>query len=256
MKRPYHFLLGPLGVLLFLGLVPAGAQENPRENQTQALLLLLEKKVETKDLQSSMTLQEFLGLISEHFRAKGKVLQVFVSPVWDDSDDIYQKTVRFFSIPRQLPLGVMLRLALDQLEKREATFLVRNGALEIVPAKHATPAYLLKERVHKAFWKSHLYEVLQDLSYQTGASLVLDPRAEVQAQTRITATFRNDTTLEAALLMVTEMAGLKLVILPGGLFVTTPAHAEVLQKMMEKSPGTTSDQNQPGRKKTQIKSRR
>jgi hypothetical protein len=84
--------------------------------------------------------------------------------------------------------------------------------------------------VQGAFVKTTLEDVLQDLAYQTGASVAIDPRAGEKARAAITATFRNDTTLEAALRMVAEMAELKLVVLPGGLFVTTPEHADKVLK--------------------------
>jgi hypothetical protein len=132
--------------------------------------------------------------------------------------------------PRRLPAVALLRILVAQMDDVETTFLIRNGVVEILPAKLAAPTFLLQCKVTGAFERTNLEEVLQALSYQTGATLVLDPRAGELARTHITATFRNDVTLEAALRMVTEMSNLKLVMMPGGLFVTTPSHAIMLHK--------------------------
>jgi hypothetical protein len=211
------------------------ASETPGEVETATLLRMLEETIDTKDFGNPMALKELMGLLYEKFAAKGKELPILINEaaikkVGGTAEDWEAKPVRLPVYPKRLSVALVLRIALGQIETFEATYLLRQGGVEILPAKHATPAHLLKCQVQGAFVKTTLEDVLQDLAYQTGASVAIDPRAGEKARAAITATFRNDTTLEAALRMVAEMAELKLVVLPGGLFVTTPEHADKVLK--------------------------
>ncbi len=232
----------PLGLLLgilWLGYKDRALARSEKEAETNALLRLLDENMDLKDFQNQVgiTFKGALDLISEKFAAKGKELpfrinyQAFKKGTTARSIVDGELPAKVPSTPRRLPVGTLLRIILEQ-EDLDATFLIRNGMVEILPAKQATPAWLLKNKVTGTFYRETLEDVLQALSFQTGATLVLDCRAGDLAKTPIRAMFRNDVTLEAALCMVTEMAQLKVVVMPGGIFITTPTHANGMQKEM------------------------
>ncbi len=226
-------LLGVLG----LGL-PARAGVGSRlEAETSALVKLLDEPIDTKDLKEEVNAgKSFLNSLAEKIAAKGRELPIQIHV------EAFKKGTKARSIldgelpfptphlPRRMSAGAFLRIMLAQFDDVETTFLIRNGVVEILPTKLATPKYLLQQRVTGSYYQEPLGEVLRTLSYQTGATVVLDSRAGELVKAPITATFHNDVTLEAALRMVSEMAELKLVELADGLFVTTPPHAEILQQ--------------------------
>lgn len=227
-----------LGVLLgvfWLGLQQRAFARSEKEAETNALLRLLDENMDMKDFQNEgITCKGTLDLISEKFAAKGKELlfrinsQAFTKGTTAKSIVDGELPAKIPTAARRLPVSTILRMILEQ-DDLDATFLIRNGMVEILRAKLATPACLLQNRVSGAF-REPLEDVLAALSYQTGATLVLDSRAGEQTKTQIRATFRNDVTLEAALCMVAEMAQLKVVVMPGGIFITTPEHASCMQK--------------------------
>jgi hypothetical protein len=235
--KPCLITLGLLLGILRLSYPQAAFADSAKELETRALLRLLDEMVDMKEFQSQdgISFKGALDLLAEKFAAKGKELriqinnQAFKKGTTARSIVDGELPIRLSSTPRRLSVEAILRLILDQ-EDLDATFLIRNAMVEILPAKQAAPAVLLQTKVAAAFDRLPLEEVLQELSFQTGASVVLDTRAGEMAKTPITATFRNDVTLKAALCMVSEMAKLKMVEVPGGLFITTPAHADCLQK--------------------------
>ena len=111
-----------------------------------------------------------------------------------------------------------------------ARMMLRNGAGWITAKSSASLENLLQEKVLAQIENRPLVNVVQDLSDMTGVSITLDPRVEEKASTRISVTFRNDVTLGGALRIVADMAGLKVVDMQSGLYITTPANAKELQK--------------------------
>jgi hypothetical protein len=108
----------------------------------------------------------------------------------------------------------------------------------------ASPEKKLQGKVRGTFDKRPLNAVLHELSESQGATIIIDKRVGDKAKTEITATFRDDVSLLAALRILTEMADLKAVVLDGAVFVTTPATAEALRK--ESSPRPTEMVPGPG----------
>ena len=68
----------------------------------------------------------------------------------------------------------------------------------------------------------------------------MDARIKQKAQTPVTARFRNDVALQDAVRMLTDMAELKIVYLVTGMYVTTPEHAQVMQKELKQLYGSPS----------------
>jgi hypothetical protein len=83
------------------------------------------------------------------------------------------------------------------------------------------------------FHNTPFSEAMEELSAITGASIVLDNRLGDKLKTPVTASLKNDVTLEAALRMLTDMADLKVVFLPAGIYVTHPFNAQNFEREMQ-----------------------
>src|SRR5207302_3504080 len=86
--------------------------------------------------------------------------------------------------------SLLLRDALRQIPTQDATYLIRRGQVEIVTFDLTDPGYLLGLRVTAQFDKRPLDEALEELSHQTGATIVLDSRLGDKTKTPVTATFK------------------------------------------------------------------
>lgn len=137
-------------------------------------------------------------------------------------------------------LGTALRLMLDQVSGPGATFLTRGDHLLVVPLVEATPEKLLRRRIAAVFDGEPLADALKELGDRTGASLILDVRASEKAIAGVTAVFRNDVSLETAVRLLADMAGLKAVRVGEGLYITTRENANVLQADEEKRAASAS----------------
>ena len=225
---------GSAFALLLICCAPVGA-DTEKEARARQIVQDLQGMLDMKDFQKSMKLSEFVLLVQEILNANGK--KVAFSPDRDafrkESASYDDLMVSFGPLPVKATAEKALRMALAQVEP-EAAFLIRDGLVEITTASQASVAGVLQQRVLANFSKVPLADALQDLSYQTGASIVLDGRVGDKAKTPVTASFRNDVNLEAALRMLADMADLKMVILQSGLYVTTPANAQKLNKELEK----------------------
>lgn len=222
------------------GAGPESQLSNPKMAATDALLRTLDLEIPTKDLPRSFL--ALLDSLTDKMGNAGKELPFFVDvsvfpklrAVIDG--EIPPPLLKFPPHPPRMSVGAILQMALDQFDSDEATFLIRQHRVEITTKKAASLHNLLKQTFAASFDRHPLEFVLDDLSEITGVSVVIDGRAKDQSRTPITARFRNDVPLREALRMVTESAGLKLVELPGGpgptraLFVTTPEHAQILQR--------------------------
>jgi hypothetical protein len=118
---------------------------------------------------------------------------------------------------------------LSQVAKGQATYIVRESHLEIVPLKHHTARHFLYEpSIVATFEKRTLADILQVLSDDSGATVHLDPNVR-KGNESISASFRNSS-LEDALVVVTEMAQLKFVVLERSIFVTSRENAKVVEQ--------------------------
>jgi general secretion pathway protein D len=93
-----------------------------------------------------------------------------------------------------------------------------------------TVVRLLEQRVWVQFERRPCVDALGDLFELTGVPVVVDNRVLAQARRPVTATFANGAALGAVLPLVTEMAGLKLLVVGNALYVTSPAHARLVEE--------------------------
>jgi hypothetical protein len=223
------------------GTGPGSRPPNLKMAPTDALLRALDQEIPTKDLPHSFW--PLLEYLTERTRATGTELPFFVD-VRVFSNDVREvldgrlppPVFKAQPLPSRMSIRSIVQMALNEFDGGEATFLVRQGRVEITSKKAAALPNLLKQTLAASFDRQPLEFVLDDLSDITGVSVVVDGRAGDRIRTPITARFRNDVPVLDALRMVTESAGLKLVELPGGqdptraLFVTTPEHARAMQR--------------------------
>ena len=226
-------------LVLAVGLAAAATARSGPPEESQRLILLLPKEIDLKDVPDKLKLKDVLELISMYLTKlnMGKEVRVLVdlnafqaADAKMTSDEILGQDVDIPAFPKQMSVAELLRLSLGKLPGRNATYLIRPGVLEITTRKEASPASLLQRRVAAAFTGRPLKDAIGELCEQTGASVVLDPRAGEKLKTPVTATFRNDTSLGAALRMLADVNDLKLVVLEDGLYITTPANAEAVRK--------------------------
>jgi hypothetical protein len=94
----------------------------------------------------------------------------------------------------------------------------------------------LRQRVRIQFDGEALPKALADLSLQTGANIVLDPRAQAIAEKHKVILKLDDAPLESVVRLMAEVAGLKPVRLGNVLFVTTEDRAEKLKADPDSAP--------------------
>jgi hypothetical protein len=238
MHRQLTLWLVALGVICGVN-SPTFAQKgtSARVRETQALMHVLDEQINLKDLKEGATIDS----LQEWALGHGKNLPIFIDVKAfheESSIALFRGEIpppKIIGLPRRMRVGDLLQLIVAQMEE-ETTFLVRRNRVEITTKKAASRDNLLKQTFVASFEQHPLELVLEDLADITGVTVIVDSRSKEKIRTAVTARFHNDVPLRDALRMVTESAELKLVILPGGLFVTTPAHAELLEKSAATPP--------------------
>jgi hypothetical protein len=202
--------------------------QTPAEAYTIQVIKLLDEPMEVKDFTVPMTLKDAVGLLYEKLGAKGKELPIVVNRAAfreeddENSFDPNDASVALRPIPRVLSVGAMLRTMLAQMPQK-STFLIREGHIVMVPEKLAKAEHLLQQKVTATFSQRPLVQAMQELSWQTGMSIVVDARGEESSRQSVTATFRNDVTLREAVVMLTRMANMEVEFMPSGVFISAPA---------------------------------
>src|SRR5262249_28717206 len=87
----------------------------------------------------------------------------------------------------------------------------------------------LRQRVNLDLDNVPMAQALKKLAKDTGTNLVIDPKVQKEAQAGVTVNL-DDVPLDAAVSVLTEMAGLKPVCLGNVLFITSEAKADKLRK--------------------------
>jgi RNA polymerase sigma factor (sigma-70 family) len=145
--------------------------------------------------------------------------------------------------PMKAPLGRVLKTALARLPV-DAVFLIRKDLIEITTLKAARAELGLKENwlarmglaaepplvlVWEEFRKVPLENALAALSASTGANIVVDARVEEKAAAKVSARLMN-VSIDNAVRVLADMAGLAVVRLENVLYVTSPENAARLKK--------------------------
>jgi hypothetical protein len=252
MNRIAHYLIG--ATLLLSASGPLLAQDKGAEkpapkkiilppfgvaSKAPAIFMVLDMEIDTKDFQLPMKLSEFIGLCYDKVAAQGAELPILIDsgafPAANkDKIDVKDATIKLPPFPKRMSVGQALQLALSQVSDAKATILIRKGTILITTKTKASVKSLLQEQILTSFHQKPLGEAIFVLSDMTGASIVLDPRAGEKLLTPVNATFTNDATLESVLLVLTDLADLKTVVVGETIYVTTPENAKTVSTSLTK----------------------
>jgi type II secretory pathway component GspD/PulD (secretin) len=135
---------------------------------------------------------------------------------------------------KDVPARVVLRRLADQYG---LDFAVAGGSV-VVSTEEGAAARQLRQRVDVDFDRVELAAALKKLSADVGVNLALDPRAEKEAATKVSL-HAEDIPLEAAVRLLSEMAGLKPARVGNVLFVTSKAAAAQMRQEAPPPPPKT-----------------
>jgi hypothetical protein len=197
----------------------------PKASANELVRLLAMFELETRDFVTPMTLKDALGLLFEKTAARGRPVPILVNSAafrkeGTHEDDPYETQVSLPPLPLRVTLGKALRLFLARMPNANATYLVKDGFVEVLPETAASPKMLLQQKVLALYRGRPVAEVLEELAERCGVTIVLDPNAGPQLRQPITATFRNDVSLRDSITMLARMAGLRAEFLSTGVFIT------------------------------------
>lgn len=203
-----------------------------------ALETVLKQEIDLRPFEGEVPLKAFFEvLMTKLHGANGKELRIVVfKGAFQDEDagpDPGEVMIKFPAFPKRLQVSTALRLALSQVPTKNATFLIREGNLEITTHKAANPEALLGYPITGRFDKQPLDEVIDELSDQSGATILIDPRLGEKAQTPVSAVFKNTITLEGAVRLLAEMADLHAEVQDNVLFITGKPKVEAGEKKTE-----------------------
>jgi hypothetical protein len=218
--------IGFMGVLASVQSADQKAEKKPaarpkKLSNAELVNKLQERITIVRDFDANTPLKDVLEYLADHFY----ITIVIDSQALEDEamDELETRPVGLRK-PSDYRMADALRMVLSQAR---ATYLIRNGVVEVTSRLAAAPDQLLRQTVLATFDKTPLSKALQELAESSGVSVMVDPRA--QTSTPVTATLKNDVSLETAVCLLADMAGLKAVRVGGALYVTTKENAAALQ---------------------------
>jgi hypothetical protein len=220
----------PLVVRRTIGHVTTAQAANELELGSGEITDYLRIVISTEGLQEPVKLKVALEFLSDKVGGKLPIViesKAFSSGTGEDSTGPYEQDVSLPPVPKKMTLDTALRLMLSQVGKGQATYLVRQGQIEIVPASHATAKYLLAHRVMINFAGTSLKDALAEISELSGLSINIDPSVGDKKATPIKAQFRN-ASVRDVLVTATDLADLKFVVLQSSVYVTSATKARAL----------------------------
>jgi hypothetical protein len=216
---------------------PKGAAKVIRMRHLQDAL---DTVIDAKELQSpNQTLKVFLERLEAALKRKGKGVPIRIEfdafkeenpDAYKEPPDLYDVRVPFPADPARVTVREALQRAFEKVPTSNAVFALRPGTLVVTTVARAWTPARFQQRVYAAFDNKPYVEALDDLFELTGVHVTLDRRVADQARAPVTATFTNDVSLQTALAFLTDMAGLKLLVVEDGLYVTALANARALER--------------------------
>jgi hypothetical protein len=132
-----------------------------------------------------------------------------------------------------------LRAALTRLLRPHNLMHALVGDTVLITTKEKATDRQLEQPVSLNADAGKLSGVLEQLARETGANLVLDPRAAKEGQTPLTLRL-DEVPLQTAVEVLADEAGLRVVRMDNVLYVTTEARAEKLRKAVAPVPASTT----------------
>ncbi|MFO0967456.1 MAG: hypothetical protein U0793_18005 [Gemmataceae bacterium] len=145
-----------------------------------------------------------------------------------EAPPIKDVSVRFPAFPRRMALATALRMALDNVPTRNATYWVRRGQILLTTCKRVLS--ILDEPIATInVNRRPLAEALDELAESSGVTILLDPRTGDKRRARVSADLHWVRPRTAALLLA-DQADLKVLTFGNVLYVTTPKNAGRLKR--------------------------
>lgn len=192
---------------------------------------LFDELIELKDLQGNKSLKEVLQILETRFAKKGKKVQFVINQEAfkkedPDAPDIERELVRMPLYPKRLTIGTALRLALSRIGSGNATYWLRAGQVLVTTHDKASSSFFLQTQIDAVNINQRpLTQALDELAEWSGTTILVDRRVWQKAQVRVTAKL-SFFQLETAVRLLTDMAGLKPVVVDNVIYVTSPENAE------------------------------
>src|SRR5579871_5223739 len=141
---------------------PAPRQEPPSLTANQKLLKFLEQPVQCRTFEAPLgqSLKDFIGKLCDTAEKKGIDLPILIDfeafkndnpDVYKEPGDLYDIKVTIPLVPRELPLGVILQIALSKIPTNNATYYVHQGFVDVTTISRAAPAALMQKGVSAVF---------------------------------------------------------------------------------------------------------
>jgi hypothetical protein len=145
-------------------------------------------------------------------------------------ESVQDQPVRLELPIRGIKLSAILRALLTQVN---GDYLVRGDHIEVTTLLRTRPSAWQERRqcapvIDAEFSNRPLSAALQELSDESGISIVLDARMEETAKTSVTATL-SGVPVDTAVELLANMVGLKMVIRDRALYVTEPGNAQQME---------------------------
>lgn len=188
----------------------------------------------------NLSLEEWLQIVEDQ---SGLVSLIDHEAFRDVMADLNIKALReqLLTLPRMTnqTTGTLLTTLLDGIRLNEqsipATFLIRRGTLVIVPKAYLDgAASKIQVSLESRDTEISIAAALQELSKDTGISIILDPRNETSAkETKTNLSFRNLKLINAVRLLA-NMADLTVIPVDGALYVSTEENCRKMEVEMAK----------------------
>jgi hypothetical protein len=257
MSRRFLGLLG-VGLLVLVGSFGFSAPVPPPAQKDTWIGDRLQKTLEFPGIDDpKASLKDVLELLTKKadvlFSFNFKAFRMLPTPI---ADPQALEVAATRAVPAmKASLATVLREILDNIESEEPlTYLLRGerieilpftamrrevygdvGPDEVVPAGSSLPDLPL---VHIKATDRSFRELMQDISAQTDANILIDPRVGEKTKVELTAKFVN-TPAETAVEMLADMAGLEMVQQRNVLYVTTAENAAKIRKEQERKKALT-----------------
>jgi len=164
-------------------------------------------------------------VLEEISRVKGVLVRVNYAAFEKlDPEFHYLETYMYRDVPALAPqLADVLADILSQMTP-PATYIVKEGQIEVVPRQMLADGGLLKERVRREIVNMPFDEAVQRLASSTGASVVIDPRLGDKVKTPVSGMFRGVPLLTAVVAMA-DYVDVRVVPIENVLYVTSRENA-------------------------------
>src|SRR5262249_16755681 len=121
-----------------------------------AIVVSLDEMLDMNDFQNPMMLKEFLGLLHDKLEKQGREVSFFVDQpsfreMNAEAPPLNDMQIQFSPQPKRMTCAAALKHALDQVPTGNATYLIRQGRVDILASHRAKLSSLLEQKITVRF---------------------------------------------------------------------------------------------------------